>query len=50
LLGQISLDENNEKPLYLLLGSGQRELIKSKDYSHPVYWAGFELWGKNEER
>ena len=44
LLGQFSLDENNEKPLYLLLGSGQKELIKSKDYSHPLYWAGFELW------
>ncbi|MFC9778353.1 CHAT domain-containing tetratricopeptide repeat protein [Paenibacillus chitinolyticus] len=50
LLGQFSLDENNEKPLYMLLGSGQKELIKSKDYSHPVYWAGFELWGKNEDR
>ncbi|OBR67662.1 hypothetical protein A7K91_22565 [Paenibacillus oryzae] len=50
LLGHFSLDENHEKPLYLMLSSGQRELIKSKDYSHPVYWAGFELWGKNEER
>lgn len=50
LLGQFLLDENNEKPLYLLLGSGQKELIKSKDYSHPFYWAGFELWGKDEDR
>lgn len=50
LLSQFSLVENNEKPLYLLLCSGQKDLISSKDYCHPLYWAGFELWGKNEDR
>lgn len=49
LLNRFLLEQNKGIPLYLMLSYGQRELINSSDYSHPVYWAGFELWGKNEE-
>ena len=48
LLNRFFLEQDKGTPLYLMLSSGQRELINSSDYSHPVYWAGFELWGKNE--
>jgi hypothetical protein len=49
LLGKFLLNTNKDKPLDLLLSCGQRELMNSSEYSHPAYWAGFELWGKNEE-